>query len=418
MTDCTRRAALALGVGALGSVAGCVGHDGGTGTETPGSSPGNQRTPDAQAGVAERSFDHAQPLHRVEAAFAQRDVASYYLGLLTSADHAVAFPTARFENETAESFVIDTDFTRSAVVVLQDRKSSSHPDLELLDARRDGQTVTIEVHCPGSGATADVTTDTLLVRVPTDEGDLRVASAILQSRHAGPVRFSTRNSYHTVPEFDSEGGLVLRNRDCTTARLTVTVTYESDLFFRDHLELSPATVRGVAGVFASPGEWTVAVRRGEDTTARSWALTDGSAGDVSVDVAGDGTVSLSHHPETVHETALDTCEPEEFPYESSSPAENLDRPIDLWVLDDSDGAHRLTVTVRDDDRVVFSGEFDTRDGDDKVRRPGLLAKMTTYTVDVSMDGETTVSEGATVREGAKQLVVSVTESDRVRISLA
>lgn len=303
MTDRPRRSFLALSLGTIGSLAGCLGVTDGA----PGRSPGDStprfsnettdsKTPsDSPSEAAHLSFNHAELLHRVDAGFVQRDVASYYLALVMSADHAAAFPTDRFGNQEATAFVTDTDYSQAAVVVLQDRRSSSHPDLELRRADTQGGTVTIEAEYPGGAKTADITTDTLLVRMSTDESDVRAARATISSQHGDPDRVGTRNVYGGVPTFDPPGNLVLRNRDCSNTPLSVTVTYEGDLFFRDGLDLSPASLRRVDGLFSYAGEWTVAVRTDGETVERSWSLTGGTPGDVLVDVAGDGTVSLSHH---------------------------------------------------------------------------------------------------------------------------
>lgn len=417
MTDHTRRAVLALGIATLGGGAGCISHPDAARTG-PNEEPSETTTASGSpAHSAQLSFNHAEPLHRIDADFAQRDVGRYYFALLTSADHAASFPTDGFGNEEGNSFVTGTDFSREAVVVLQDRRSASHPDIELLDTRREGERVTIEAQYPGSGATADVTTDTLLVRLPTGDTELRTASAVFHPQQGEPVRFSTLNRYDTESQFETAGDLVLRNRDCADVQLSATVTFQDDLFFRDGVDLAPASGRRVGGLFAYAGEWTVTVRQGEHTTTRSWSLTDVTPGDVLVDVAGDGTVSLSRHPDGVDQIDPGSCETGDYPYESASPEENLDEPVALWVLDRSDGAHRLTVTIRDGDTEVFSDEFDTLEGYDKFKRAGLLAKKTTYTVAVTMDGGSTVSETVAIQEGAEKLVVRVSEAGTVTVSV-
>jgi hypothetical protein len=344
-------------------------------------------------------------------------VASYYLALLKSANHATAFPTARFENQEATAFVTDTDYSQAAVVVLQDRQSSSHPDLELRGADIEDDTVTIEATYPTGGGTADITTDTLLVRISSDESDVRRAHATISSQHGDPDRVGTRNIYDNVPTFDSPGNLLLRNRDCSNSLLSVTVTYEGDLFFRDSLDLPPTSLRRVDSLFSSIGEWTVAVRSDSETVEQSWSLTGERPGNVLVDVAGDDTVSLSHHVNGVDTTDPTACETNDYPYESTDPTKNLADPVDLWILDQSDRKHRLTVTIRDGDTEVFSDEFDTRAGYDKAQRAGLLAKKTTYTVVAAMDNETTVSKSVSVREGVKKLEVRITEEEELMVSL-
>lgn len=424
MTDRTRRAFLALGVVTFGSAAGCLSLGGGTSrtapdgsTSTSGNTPTGQNT-GTQIEAAHLSFNHAEQIYRIDAGFAERDVASYYLGLLTSNDHASGFPVDRFKNIAATTFVDDTDFSQTALIVFQDRRSSSHPDLELLQTRRNGSRVIIKAKYPGNGATADITTDTLLVRVPTDGGAINAASAMINPQFGDPVRVSTMNVYDDGSASDPAGDLVIRNRDCANAPLSVTVTYEGDLFFREGVDLQSASLRRLEGLIVYPGEWTVAVRAGSETTRRSWSLTGDTSGDVLVDVTGDGTVTLSHHATGVDETGLDSCETNDYPYESSNPAKNLDQPVNLWVLDQSGGKHHLTVTIRDGDAVVFSGGFDTRKGYDKAKRAGLLAKKTTYTVKVTLDNETSVSELVTVQEGMKKLEVRVTESEEVEVSLS
>lgn len=423
MSDRSRRAVLALGAGILGSMAGCTGLGGEAprpSPDDPSSTPdsGPADTPaDTQIEAAHLSFNHADALHRIDAGFAQRDVANYYLALLTSSNHETVFRTDRFTNHEAKTFVTDTDFSQSALIVFQDRRSSSHPDLEFRQATRAGETVTITAAYPGNGATADITTDTLLVRVPADERAVNAASARIIPQHGDPVQVSTLNVYEDGSAFDAAGDLVIRNRDCATAPLSVTVTYEGELFLREGVELQPASLRRIEGLFAYPGTWTVAVKLGSETRSRSWSLTGETPGDVLIDVTGDGAVTLSHQASGVDETSLDSCETTDYPYESSEPAQNLDRPVDLLVLDQSADNHHLTVQIRDGDTDVYSGEFDTREGYDKAKRAGLLAKKTTYTVDVTLDNEPTVSESVTLQEGVKKLEVRVTESGGVEVSL-
>lgn len=428
MTGQPRREFVALSLGVLGSMAGCIAANGGTpksspatvtpdlGPETPDASTETPAPPPSNPETAHLPFNHAELLYRVDARFAQRDVASYYLAVVTSADHAAAFPTDRFKTEAASAFVTDTDYSQAAVVILQDRQSSSHPDLELRCTDIEGDTITVDAAYPGSARTADITTDTLLVRVATDESDVRAARATARSQYSDPVRISTRNVYAGAPTFDPAGDLVVRNRDCLTTSVSATVTYDGDLFFRDGLDLSPASLRRVDGLFSHAGKWTVAVRTDGETVERPWSLTGEMPGDVLVDVTGDGTVSLSHHATGVDATDPSACETNNHPYESSDSAKNLDHPVDLWILDHSGGEHHLTVTIRDGDTEVFSGEFDTQSGYDKARRAGLLAKKTIYTVDVTMDEMPTVSTAIPVREDVTKLEVRINESGELTVS--
>jgi hypothetical protein len=168
-------------------------------------------------------------------------------------------------------------------------------------------------------------------------------------------------------------------------------------------------------VFAYPGEWTVAVRRSDEPVVRTFSLSEGGPGDLLVDVAGDGSVSIAHRPDGFDGSDPEACETNGRPYESSDPDENLDHPVDLWVLDRSDGAHHLAVSIGDGGTEVFSDTFDTREGYDKANRPGLLAKKATYDVAVTLDDEPTMTASVTVEEGVQKLVVRVTEAGKVDV---
>ncbi|MFC7193598.1 hypothetical protein ACFQL4_01410 [Halosimplex aquaticum] len=141
MCDRTRRGFLALGAGLLGATAGCVGADpasaGPTATDRPPGTRTGTESGSAEA-VATLAFNHADKLHRVDASFPQRDVATYYLALLTGDGHAASFPTGRFGNAEARAFLRETDFASEAALVLHDRQSSSHPDLELRGVALEG----------------------------------------------------------------------------------------------------------------------------------------------------------------------------------------------------------------------------------------------------------------------------------------
>lgn len=427
MTEHTRRTFLAFALGTAATGAGCI-TDSGTGSsgrteptprenETTGGQTPSQTPSDEQSEVASLSFDHAEPLHRIDAGFPQRDVGSYYLGLLTSRDHVAHFPTTRFQNQTATAFLEKSDYSRSVVLALQDRRSSSHPDLELHSTERNGPEVSIETRYPGQGGTADVTSDTLLVRIPTDGETVRFASATITPQYGDPVRLATGNAYDADASFDSAGDLVLQNRDCANAPLSVTVTFAGDLFLRDGLDLQPATRRRIERLVAYPGEWTVTVRTGSRTIEHTWSLADDPPGDVLLDVTGEGTVSMTHEPSGVDRQRFDTCQTNGYPYESPTPSENLVHPIDLLVLDHAEGEHHLTVRIRDGDTDVFSGDFDTRSGYDKIRRAGLLAKKTAYTVDVTTGDGAAITETVTVRDGVKKLAVRIPESGELTVSI-
>lgn len=438
MTDRTRRGFLALSASALAAVAGCTdgraygdgpgkgGAPGGDATDTDETTPtdrgtgtdaGVGTTTDSALDAASLAFDRAAELRRADAPVPQRDVASYYLALLRSADDASAFPTDRFGNDDAAAFVAETDFASETVVVLQDRRGSSVPDLELVGAGLSGATLAVEARYPGQGGTADVTTDTLLVRAATGDRAVRAARATVRPQSGDPVRFATANAYDVTPEFDPAGDLVVRNRDCAERRPGVTVTYSGDLFLEESPTLGPASTRRFEGVFSLPGEWTVSARSGDRTVSETVPLTDAPPGDVLVEAGGDGSVSIERRPEGVESGATDRCETDGGPYESPDPGENVADPVDLWVLDRSPEARELTVGIRDGDREVFSETFDTSAGDDKAHRADLLAKRATYVVEVRAAAGASVTETVTVDDGVSKLTVRVTEAGELAVSV-
>ncbi|MEF8756637.1 MAG: hypothetical protein V5A33_00210 [Halobacteriales archaeon] len=427
MSERTRRTVLTLGVGLLGATAGCLGADGtgesptedptSTGTDSPpsvGASP-TDTPPDGGVSAPTLSFDHARPLSRVDAGFPQRDVGAYYLGLVASADHATAFPSELFDDDSAAAFLDGTDFDRAAVVVLQDRKGSSHPDLEATGVSVTDGTAAVEARYPGNERTSDVTPNTLLVRMPAEDPP-SAARSVVQPQHGDADRFATPTAYDGVPAFDAPGDLVVRNRDCASASMTVTVTRGGDLFYRGTADLYPASARRVTELVSRPGEWRVVADRGDETGESVWSLPEGPPGDLLVDVAGDGSLTLSRVPEGVTD-APDACETDGLPYESSNPEENLADPVDLWVVDRAEDGSVLSVTVRDGDAVVWSGEFDTREGYDKARRTGLLAKKTTYEVEVTADDGRAATRSVMVTDGVGKLLVRVTESGELAVDV-
>ena len=343
-------------------------------------------------------------------------MATFYLAVLTTEDHVAAFPTDRFGNQEATTFIEATDFSQTAVVVLHDRQSSSHPNLQLVGTGREGKLLTVETEYPGEGATADITTDTLLVRVPTGEVSVPGGRATIHPQFGNPVRIGTASLYDNLPEFDTPADLGVQNRDCESATPSVTVTHRGDHFYRGGLELELATRHTVEGLSTHFGEWTVSVRANGETTTRTWDLTD-DPGDVLVTVAGDGTISLARQADA-GDGPTDACHTDGFTSESTDPAANVDPPVDLWLLDRGQQSTELTVTVSDGDTRVFSRSYETSSGVDKIHRLDLLAKQTDYTVTVSAEDGREVTKTVTVDEGTRQLTVRVTETGDLTVSLA
>jgi hypothetical protein len=419
MTQYTRRHALryAAGLALAPAAAGCLGDDG-TGsdgtdtadTDTDGTttapSTGGTTTPPTGS-VASHAWNGAPELHAGAGAFPEGDVGSYYLALLTDAEHAAAFA---FEGDAAR-FLADTDFETASVVLLQDRHGQSTPDLAVTDVRHvDGGGVRFTARYPGTVSTGDIITDTVAVRVPNEGATPAWATVDVAGRTGGTTSFSTTSKYGT-DRYADPGAVVVQNRDCQPHRVAVTATRNGELFHASSHELAPATADTVTGVLTIPGDWQVAITRhsSTDPVSKSWSLGSDAPGDVLGSVAGDGSLALAYHPDGVADAQPSGCETDGYPYESTDPAENVADPVDLWLVSQDDDERSLDVTIADEatGSDVYSETHVLAAGKDKQRRTDLLAKRGTYAVTVTPATGDAVESTFAVDDDVGKLTVHV-----------
>lgn len=164
----------ALVVAAFLVVAGCLGaggpdaavNSGTTTTETEGTDTdaaslpheavvfdhAGEGSPAVEGGIADGSTDGD---HRTR----------YYASLVASREATDRFDDAVLTAE-ASAFVTETNFSRSVLAVVQAYPASSAPDYRVERATREGEAVHLRINDSAPGGTADVTVETLLVRLP------------------------------------------------------------------------------------------------------------------------------------------------------------------------------------------------------------------------------------------------------------
>lgn len=131
-----------------------------------------------------------------------------YVTLVTSEADADRFNRSVLDDGAA-AFVANTSFEDSYLVVIQEFPASSVPDYRVESARRSGDTLRVRVNDSSEIATADITVETVLVRV---EGD-----------PPGRVEVTTHEGY----TFDSTAGVVTRTTATTRTTTTPALPYES-----------------------------------------------------------------------------------------------------------------------------------------------------------------------------------------------
>ena len=139
-----------------------------TGTPTSGESPGG----DPVAGYEALVFDHAGTgAPAIEGGIAY-DVDATRTGKFYVTTVGSAADAARFNHSVlrpaASAFVRETTFGNESLVVVQTFPASSHPDYRVESVRRNGEGLHVAVNDSSDGATADITVETLLLRVPGD----------------------------------------------------------------------------------------------------------------------------------------------------------------------------------------------------------------------------------------------------------
>lgn len=91
----------------------------------------------------------------------------YYVTLVESAQSANRF-NYNVLDATASTFVRNTSFDESSIVVIQVYPASSHPDYRMDSVHPSNEGLAISINDSSTGGTADITVETILLRVHGD----------------------------------------------------------------------------------------------------------------------------------------------------------------------------------------------------------------------------------------------------------
>lgn len=422
-----RRALLqTLGTTSLG-LAGCLGDgsDGGDSTPTPSTTPTETQPPTTSypdTSVESYTWNGAPDMEHRAAAYPQGSVDPYFVAVLRSTSEASAFRDSylansdRAELQEAAAFISDTDHEKQSIVVVQDAKGSSHPDMELEGVRPATTPASTGVHVharyPGEGATADIIQDNLLVRVP---GDPEFARVTLTPQFNDPVTFATQNAID-APALNEPRALVVRNRDCTEHSVHIQGMVDETLVTREAVDTPAGSIRVAKAVFGHAATYALAAstESTETATTSNVSITTDDPRHVLIDVDGAGKLTISRMDGVPEESRIQ-CEPEQRPYESSDPSQNIADPVDLWVVSQDAEPRTLTATISDGDTRVFSQTFELSGGYDKAREADLLAKKTTYTLTVEPESGGTLETTFTVAESLSKVTIYVNASGEISV---
>lgn len=355
-------------------------------------------------------------MSRRDAPYPQGSVGAYFVAVLRTNRETTAFGRASLGGSAGEEisgaveFLTDTKFGDESVVVVRDASGSSHPDLAVHEVRRDGDGVHVSVYYPGRGRTADITEDNLFVRVAGAPSFGRVTVG----RGEDSTTVATANALE-VPPLAEPRPLVVRNRDCTGHRLRVRGRIDGDLVVRETAETEPGSVTVIDSTFARAASYELdaeTVTPENDVTASVTFNSDGPAGAL-VEVDGSADLAVSELSSIPKERRID-CETRQRPYESDNPAENVDNPVDLWVLSRDTDAGTLEVTISDGETTVFERTFELRSGYDKAREANLLAKKGTYALTAASETGERVETTFEVTSSSK-VTLSVAESGKITV---
>jgi hypothetical protein len=283
----------AIGFAFLVVLAGCLGGpgagDGGT------TSPGTPT--DGQSGVETYVFDsspHAQAV--VEGGIhapGRRDdytTSRYYVTTLKGASEAERRFNRSELDAAGRAFVDETDFESSFLAVVQAYPQSSVPDYRVETARLSGGTLSLDINDSSPGGTADVTVETLLVRVDgkppstvrvtTDDGTTWSSGDGVVTRTPEPTSTQTGVPLPYRAEDPAENiaeprDVLIENRGNATNGFRLEIEYLEAPECRDETPPCGMPAREIAVLGKTgklrPGETTrvtdVAARRGPYTVA-------------------------------------------------------------------------------------------------------------------------------------------------------
>lgn len=167
----------------------------------------------------------------------------YFVTLVTSRDEADRFNASVFDAD-ARAFVNATDFDAASLVVVQMFPASSSPDYRVEQLSSENDTVHLRINDSSRGGTADISVETVLVRVPrngsesptratvtTEEGFTFNSSTGVVTR-ADPSGEGNESDAIELPytsaneskNVDDPRDIRIRNNANTTNGYTITVT--------------------------------------------------------------------------------------------------------------------------------------------------------------------------------------------------
>lgn len=307
-----RRLALAGVLALLVVLAGCIGGpvdvaDGGDGTVTATTTP--TPTP-AQPTVDTHVLDTSPygPTVVEGGVAAQVDdtrTSRYYVTTIGGAGEATDRLNRSEIGGDGRAFVDATDFETSFLVVIQVFPHSSVPDHRVDSVRRSGGTLSLVVNDSSRGGTADITLETMLVRVEgappesvrvtTDEGFSWTSRSGLVTRTPEPTRTDTGvdlpyRSEDPTENVDEPRDVVVENRGSETNGYHVEVEY---LLVPDCRDATPPCEMPTkeVGVLGERGKLRPgATKRFEDVVARRGHYTVTVSADVPADDGSRRTV--------------------------------------------------------------------------------------------------------------------------------
>lgn len=157
-------------------------------------------------------------------------VSRYYVTQLTTRQETSRFDESLLGDD-ARAFVAETEFANESLVVVQVFPASSVPDYRVEELARDGDTLAVGINDSSARATADITVETLLIRIPEGEGGA-----------PSEVTVTTDEGF----TFDSSTGIVTRTPEPTDdASTSTTLPYASDDESENVNEPRDVTIRNV-----------------------------------------------------------------------------------------------------------------------------------------------------------------------------
>lgn len=262
-----------------------------------------------------------------------------YATLVTSADAASRFNHTVLDDE-AKDFINSTNFDEDYLLVVQEFPASSKPDYRVDRLERTGDTIKVIINDSSRGATADITVETLLVRVSRDNRELPTRATVTTEEgftfdtSTGIVKRSTtptdENDTRAIElPYAAENGsrnvdeprdIQLVNNDTETNGFTITVNYtdtpecrkvtppcgepgEEITILHRSVKLGANTEKTIADVIARKGTYSLTVdaevradngTRTTLTKSVEWTISD-THGNAIVTITEDRRIAVSQH---------------------------------------------------------------------------------------------------------------------------